>query len=300
MNIFKDKAIMNVVKFSVMLVIILVGINIVPDVAATYRDGNYLKKDVYPLETTNFDKYLEAVSSYYYFYYDKEPILEEQTVTFGDSSITLSGYAASYYQSDSIKDTMQFFLKDATYKGEEFRTIQVTLHYTDPIMTSKKDPNVHVYHFFTNKINNNDKVKSFWGADNKNNLTSKEENKLKAIKLSIKTKNHYLENFFAITDDEKIKNEFLISMSFKDNGLTKENYSISKNIKDKTTNIPTSEEVLENNLFYKEFDRSLLKPYNYIYVIVYVIFTIFSLSIFYLMFIHKSLVKALKDRKNQI
>lgn len=298
MKFIKDPAVRNVFKFSIMLLIILVGINILPDVAATYRDGSYLKNEVYPLEETNYENYLENVASYFYFYYDKTPLLEEQTFKFADSSITLVAYAASYYQSDSIKDTLQFFIKDATYKGETFKSMQVTLHYTDPIMTSKKDDSIHVYDFYTNTITNNGGIKSFWGADNKNNLTSEKENKLKAIKLSIKTKNYELDNFLAITDDKDIKSKYLITLGLEENGLTKENYQISQNIADKNTNIPSQQEILDNNIFYKAFDKDLLKPYNYIYFIVYLIFTLFSLSIFFLLYIRKPLVKTLKDRKN--
>src|SRR5690554_2681898 len=133
MKIIEDRAIIHVAKFSVMVVLILLAFGILPTLATTLRDGNYLKNEVVSYEKNNFNLYLNKVASYYSFYYEEEPLLENYRDSLDGSSFELSAYAVSYYLENMKDDVMQFFIKNMQYKYEQFTEIKVNLIYEDPI-----------------------------------------------------------------------------------------------------------------------------------------------------------------------
>lgn len=297
MKIIEDKAIIHVAKFSVMVVLILLAFGILPTLATTLRDGNYLKNEVVSYEKNNFDLYLNKVASYYSFYYEEEPLLENYRDSLDGSSFELSAYAVSYYLENMKDDVMQFFIKNMQYKYEQFTEIKVNLIYEDPIYLDSNSSDNDVYNLNIATIKNTSNVKSFWAGDAKNKESSTELNTLRAVELFVKTDSYDFVDYLIITDDETLKNEFIFSIGITENNLLHENYNISKNISDDITNLPTESEVLEFGLYYEMFDDSLLKPYNYVYILTYGIYGLITVGIFYLLFINGPLIKSIREKR---
>lgn len=299
MNFIKDKAVLNITKFSIFILLTLIGIFLMPQYANTVRDANYLRNLKDEKEQSDFNGYLEELSSYYEFYYDKDPIINRDIIDDGDLYLEYSVYAVSYYQTNNIGDSLQFFIHDIKYKDQQIDELHVHLLYEDVIVSDSLNTKDDVYYLNLNPINKNALVKSFFATDFTKTSSDNSLNYFKSIEL------YTLDNdkqktpipLMAFTDNEEdLKDIFPIYRPIKDNNLVRERYNISANIKDKDLNIPTNQELELNNYFYKEFDYNVLKPFNTIYTLIFILYILFYFIILYFLYVHKLIKLHFKSR----
>lgn len=287
MKFIKDPAIINVIKFSVFILMTMVGVLLLPTYIATIRDGKYIKA-ISERQDEDFDQYLVELSAYYEFYYDKDPVIDHMIIDENDVYFEFSVYSVSYYQKNNIGDALQFFIHDAKYQGKDFEVFYANILYTDLLEGGVTNPNVDINYLNLNPISKKSSIKSFFVADLYQTNDSDELNYFKAIELYIKTDKSKEDPkpFVIFNDNEDLNQQFPVVRSIKDNNLTRETYNISKDVKNKVSNIPTLKEQELYNLSYNKFDRGVLKPFNYVYWIAIPIYILFYLSVLFFMYVN--------------
>lgn len=288
MKFIKDPAVMHIIKFSLLILLTMIGLFLVPTYAATLRDAKYLKDGVMAYEETDFDYYLEEIAAYYSFYYDIDPVIDHMIIDDGDVYLDFSVYAVSFYQEDNIGDSLQFFIHEAKYKGEDYKTLNANILFEDEItgnVTKPKDP---IYYLNLNQIRRDSIVKSFFVTDFKKDKVNTELNMFKSVELYINSPNKKADPipFVVFTDDLDVIQNFPIVLSLEGNNLNRDRYNISSGVANKETNIPTDAEQELHRLQYKEFNYDVLKPYNTIYKVIIIIYIIFYIVVLYLLFMH--------------